>query len=59
VLKADTRYTADTFTRQAANELADRIERFWRSKGQLPKVWVEQDGDVFVVRSSMVGGRPQ
>ena len=49
----------ETLTQRGAIALVERIEDFWKARGVVMRAWVEQDGDVFVVRSSMVGGRPQ
>ena len=48
----------DTFSWHGADTLASRIRAFWSRRDYAPKVWIEKQGDIYAVRSDMVGGRP-
>lgn len=59
----------DDFTsEQGARRLGGRILGYWLNQGQYPDVWVERadiaasptdSNPLWVVKSNMVGGRPQ
>lgn len=54
------RYFPDGFTRDGAYRLCRTIKQFWNARGKYPQVWIEQEGDIYVVRSNitLTGGQP-